>query len=472
MTEALLKNTDWQTVWSRAREALRRDLGGPTFDAWIGKLTLIKHSKDEISFGAPKPFVRNWVSSHYAGRIEKALRSAGGVPASITIVVDPPETPGIGAAVCGTAVRNECSPPAAVLPLRSLPPHAERALSFRAPDPSLSFDAFVEGPGNVAALRAARAFVADEADGVSLLVIHGGFGFGKTHLLNATALEAQKRGLRTLLLGAEDFMRQFLGALNRRETLGFKEELRAADILLIDDLQHLCRSSATMSELLHTLNAYSDLRRKLVIAADKQPALIENITADVRSRMSGGIAIAIDRPDRATRLAILKARAGDYCRRRPQSIIPEDVLERMADLEDTTPRDLIGFFNNLTIHVGLTQNPLALNQAVNTIVSRGTAARRTSIEDIQRKIADFYKLDLRDFQSSQRSRRVARPRQVAMFLARAITERSLPEIGRRFGGRDHTTVLHACRRIAALCDEDPTFRQEIDFLKQVLGGKA
>ncbi|MGH6888811.1 MAG: chromosomal replication initiator protein DnaA [Rhizomicrobium sp.] len=472
MTEALLKNTDWQTVWSKARAALRRDLGVPTFDAWIGKLTLLDHSKGEIRFGAPKPFVRNWISNHYAGRIEKALRAAGGVPASITIVVEQPEAPRIGAALCGTAPRSEQLAPAEVLTLHARPQQAERALSLRAPDPALSFAAFVEGPGNIAALRAARAFVADEADGVSLLVIHGGFGFGKTHLLNATALEAQSRGLRILLLGAEDFMRQFLGALNRRETLGFKEELRAADMLLIDDLQHLCRSSATMAEMLHTLNAYSDLRRKLVIAADKQPALIENITADVRSRLAGGIAIGVDRPDRVTRLAILKSRAEDHRRKRPQSVIPDEALERIADLEDTTPRDLIGFFNNLTIHVGLTQNPLALNQAVNTIVSRGTATRRTSIEDIQRKIADFYKLELRDFQSSQRSRRVARPRQVAMFLARAITERSLPEIGRRFGGRDHTTVLHACRRIAALCDEDPTFRQEIDFLKQVLGGKA
>ncbi|HEY3778408.1 MAG TPA: chromosomal replication initiator protein DnaA [Rhizomicrobium sp.] len=468
MTEALIRNTDWQIVWSKARETLRRDLGGPTFEAWIGKLTLLDWGKGEIRFGAPKPFVRNWVSNNYAGRIEKALRAAGGVPVSITIVVEQPEAPRIGGAASSAPLPAEPAAPVTVLPVHRVSPPAERALSFRSPDPALSFATFLEGPSNVAALRAARAFVGDEAEGVSLLVLHGGFGFGKTHLLNATALEAQRRGQRTLLLGAEDFMRQFLGALNRRETLGFKEELRAADMLLIDDLQHLCRSTATMSELLHTLNAYSDLRRKLVIAADKPPPLIENVAADVRSRLSGGITIGIDKPDRATRLAILKARAEDYCRKRPQTTIPEEVLERIAGLEDTTPRDMIGFFNNLTIHVGLTQNPLALNQAVNTIISRGTAARRTSIEDIQRKIADFYKLDLRDFQSSQRSRRVARPRQVAMFLARAITERSLPEIGRRFGGRDHTTVLHACRRIAALCDEDPAFRQEIDFLKQVL----
>ncbi len=267
-------------------------------------------------------------------------------------------------------------------------------------------------------------------------------------------------------------MRQFLGALNRRETLGFKEELRAADLLLIDDLQHLCRSTSTMSELLHTLNAYSDLRRKLVIAADRPPAMLEGLGADVRSRLCGGLVIALEKPERATRLGILKARAEEYARKRAQTAIPDEALERIAALEDATPRDLIGFFNNLTLHVELTKNPLAFNAAVETIVRRGAVARKTSIEDIQRKIADFYKLDPRDFQSAQRSRRVARPRQVAMFLAREITMRSLPEIGRRFGGRDHTTVLHACRRIAALCDEDPTFKQEVDFLKRVLGKES
>jgi len=234
-------------------------------------------------------------------------------------------------------------------------------------------------------------------------------------------------------------------------------------VLLIDDLQHLCRSSATLSELLHTLNAYSDFKRKLVIAADRAPAQLENLGADVRSRLSGGIVTAIEKPERATRFAILKARAEEYGRKRPFAVIPDAVLARIADLEDASPRDLLGYFNNLTVHVGLTP----LSAAVNTIISRG-ASRKISIEDIQRKIADFYKLDPREFQSSQKSRRVVRPRQVAMFLARTITDRSLPEIGRRFGGRDHTTVLHACRRITALCEEDPTFAQEIEFLKGVL----
>ncbi|HEY2446303.1 MAG TPA: DnaA/Hda family protein [Rhizomicrobium sp.] len=480
MTQALTRIPDWQTIWAAARARLRRDLGGPVFDAWIGKLTLLEFLRGDLKFGAPRPFVRNWVANNYVGRIEKALRAEGGVPASITIVLAPMGVPTLGGEMRSEETVSP-SPSASVsqLPRLRVPPERREmqpsggtqnhSLFFRAPDLAQSFDTFIAGPSNALALRASRSFASGEADNVSLLYVHGNFGLGKTHLLNAIAVESQRRGCRTLLLGAEDFMRQFLGALNRKETLAFKDELRAADMLVIDDLQHLCRSTSTMSELLHTLNAYSDLQRKLVFAADKPAQELEALGADVRSRLCGGLVIALGRPERETRLGILKARASEYSRKRGQPGIPDEALERIADLEDATPRDLIGFFNNLTLHAELTRNATGLGAAVDAIIRRGAVARKTSIEDIQRKIADFYKLDPRDFQSSQRSRRVARPRQVAMFLAREITLRSLPEIGRRFGGRDHTTVLHACRRIAALCSEDPAFKQEVDFLKRVLG---
>jgi chromosomal replication initiator protein len=476
MTHAVANTTDWPAIWVAARAKLRRDLGGPVFDAWLGKLTLVDFANGEIRFGAPKPFVRNWIQNNYASRLEKALRAEGGQPKSITIVVAEAEAPAIGRGLRKEAPAEQ--PLASVSVLAQAPlsaaeetrtSSAPQALFVRAPDPALSFAGFVTGTGNALAARAARNFAEGEAEDVTLLYIHGHFGLGKTHLLNAIALEARRRGLRALVLGAEDFMRQFLGALSRRETLSFKEELRAADLLLIDDLQHLCRSTTSIAELLHTLNAYSDLRRKFVIAADRPPAALEGVGADVRSRLSGGLVVALEKPDRATRLEILKGRAMEYAKKRPQTAIPGEALERIADLEEATPRDLIGLFNNLTLHAELTKNPLALSTAIENIVKRGKVVKKTSIEDIQKKIADFYKLDPRDFQSQQRSRRVARPRQVAMFLAREITARSLPEIGRRFGGRDHTTVLHACRRIAALCSEDPTFKQEIDFLKQILG---
>jgi chromosomal replication initiator protein len=460
---------DWETVWAGARERLRRELGEAVFDAWIAPLVLMSFDRNEISLGAPKPFHRNWVANQYTARIERALRAEGANPASLTIALS---APSIGArAARETPLEAE---PATVSFLRPEAFSADkpaRGLSHRLINPAQNFDSFVPGPANDFGYRAARALAQGEAEDVSLLYIHGGFGYGKSHLLNSIALEAKKRGRRALFLGAEDFMRQFLGALNRRDTLSFKEELRAADILLIDDLQHLCRSTYTVAEFLHTLNAFADLHRKLVIACDRTPAALENLTEDLRSRLSGGLVIALDKPDRPTRLAILKSRAADYARQRPDGALPDEVLERIADVEDASPRDLIAIFTKLATYADLTKQPVTLEVAEQTLGSRTVGTRKTSIEDIQRKTAEFYKLDLRDFQSAGRARRIARPRQVAMYLARELTMRSLPEIGKRFGGRDHTTVLHACRRIAALCQEDPLFKQEVDFLKQVLSRK-
>ena len=263
-------------------------------------------------------------------------------------------------------------------------------------------------------------------------------------------------------------MRSMLGALKSKESLEFKEEIRSADMLLVDDLQHLCRSTYTMSEFLHTLNAFSDLRRKFVIAADRAPGALDGLSAEVRSRLSGGVVIAVEKPDRATRFAILKDRAERHARDRGQMPIPDSALERLAEIDGATPRELIGLFSKLELYADLTKNPVSFDIAVETILRGGAGGRKVSIEDIQRKAAEFYKLDLRDFVSKQRSRRVARPRQIAMYLSRKLTERSLPEIGRRFGGRDHTTVLHACKTIEALCEVDPVFKQEVEFLKDVL----
>ena len=465
MTQAITKSgpLDWTVIWTGARERLRRELGDAVFETWINPLVLLDAANGELKIGAPRPFARNWVANQYAVRIERAVRAEGAEPASLSIVLSPQKP-------VPAPVREVRPATISYLQEQSVAKSGEarRPLSNRVLDPVQSFENFVAGPANEFAYRATRALAEDDGSEVSLLFVHGSFGFGKTHLLNAAALEAKRRGRRALLLGAEDFMRQFLGALNRKDTLGFKDELRAADMLLIDDLQHLCRSTYTVSEFLHTLNAFSDLRRKLVIAADRPPSALETLGADVRSRLSGGLVIGLSKPDRSTRLAILKARAGEYARRRPDAALPEDVLEHLADMEEASPRDLIGAFTKLAVYADLTKKPVTVDVVAETIGQRAHG-RKTSIEDIQRRTAEFYKLDLRDFHSPQRSRRVARPRQVAMYLARELTERSLPEIGRRFGGRDHTTVLHACRRIAALCEEDPVLKQEVDFLKDVLG---
>ena len=461
---------DWRAAWGAVRERLRRELGDAVFEAWIAPLSLEGFERDELSIGAAKPFVRNWVANHYVPRIERAFRAEGCVPASITIVM---AAPSLGANV--PPVREEALPATvSYLPPRAEPPadDSARGLWNRMLHPQQTFDSFIPGNANAFGHGAARDFAEGGQADLPLLYIHGGFGYGKTHLLNAAALEFRKRGKRTLFLRAEDFMRHFLGALYRKETLAFKEELRTAEVLIIDDLQHICRSAATASEFLYTVNAFADLRRRVVIAADRAPAGLEGLGADVKSRLTGGLVIALDKPDRDTRLNILKRRAADFCKHKPDVVLPEQVLERIADMEDASPRELIGVFTKIATYADLTKKPVTLAVADEAVGLRSSPGVKTSIEDIQRKTAEFYKLDVKDFHSPQRARRVARPRQVAMYLARKLTTRSLPEIGRRFGGRDHTTVLHACRRIEALIGEDALFRQEVDFLSQMLQRKG
>jgi chromosomal replication initiator protein len=460
MAQSMAKSADWNATWLAARERMRREMGDAVFDAWIRPLSFVSVDGSDVKIGALTPFARNWVAGHHLQRIERAVAAESGQTVTVEVVIAA-QRPVVAAT---TAAPREMPAAPAIEAEKN---EGRRVLSTKVLQNTQTFESFVPGPANEFAYRAAKALGTGENEEIPLLYVHGGFGYGKSHLLNAIALEAKKRGKRALFLGAEDFMRQFLGALNRKETLGFKEDLRAADILLIDDLQHLCRSTYTVSEFLHTLNAFSDLRRKLVIAADKAPSAIDNLSADVRSRLSGGLVIALDKPDRATRLAILKSRGAEFARARGLAV-PDEVLEHIADSEENSPRDLVGAFNKIATYADLTKQPLTLEAARHILGQATVAAKKTSIEDIQRKTAEFYKLELRDFQSPQRSRRVARPRQVAMFLARELTMRSLPEIGKRFGGRDHTTVLHACRRVAALCDEDTMFKQEVDFLRQVL----
>jgi chromosomal replication initiator protein len=460
---------DWPAAWAAAREKLRRDLGDAIFDAWIASLTLESHSKDELCIGAAKPFVRNWVASHYIARIDRAFRAEGALPASITIVMSKPQ-PAVG----GNVVRETPPQPGAAI-LNYVPARSEETqtgLWTRVLHPQQTFDSFIAGPANEFGHSAARAFAEGHSNDFPHLFIHGGFGFGKTHLLNAAALEFRRRGRRTLFLRAEDFMRHFLGALHRKDTLTFKEELRSAEVLIVDDLQHICRSTATASEFLYTVNAFADLRRRVVIAADRAPAALEGLGPDIKSRMAGGLVIALGKPDRPTRVAILRRRANEFMRLRPEVMLSEEVLERIADMEDVSPREMIGVMIKLATYADLTKKSITMDMAEEAVGLRLMPAAKTSIEDIQRKTAEFYKLDVRDFHSPQRARRVARPRQVAMYLSRKLTTRSLPEIGRRFGGRDHTTVLHACRRVEELCAEDALFRQEVDFLQQMLSRRT
>jgi chromosomal replication initiator protein len=462
----------WTDTWMTVRDRLRLELGQGVFDTWIAPLSLIAAADGVVRLSSPSRLVRDYTASHHGERIERAFSSAVPGFSTVEIVVAVAEGRGLTARAMATVAppKLPIGASAGFAPGAKLNGASLAGIWDRVPDPAQSFATFMVGSCNEFAFKAAQR-VAQSADGnLGLLFIHGGFGHGKTHLLNAIALEVREQHkARALFLRAEDFMRRFLAALRNQETLAFKEELRAADILLIDDLQHIC-GRITASEFLHTVNAFTDLKRKVVIAADRPPSGLDGLSEDIRSRLKGAVSIAIERPDVATRLAILRAKSNELERKLPRAKLADSVLQLLAEEVHAAPRELLGVLLKLATYADLTGKPVTPEIAEEAIGSRSSAAdKRTTIEEIQRKTAEYYKLDLRDLHSSRRVRRVARPRQVAMFLARELTSRSLPDIGRRFGGRDHTTVLHACRRIEELCRSDPVFQQEVEFLRKVLG---
>ena len=465
-------------LWGAVRDRLRLEVGQGIFDSWIAPLSLTGVKEGHVRLSAPSRLVRDYVASHYAARIERgfaavsvefasleissALADARPVLAHRAVTASPAQRP--SASSSGSASSGAAKGSAPSL----------QGLWDRQPDPGQSFANFVVGASNEFAFKAAQRFAETGESEMGLLFIHGGFGYGKTHLLNAIALEARTvRNARVLFLRAEDFMRRFLAALRTQETLAFKEELRGADVLLIDDLQHICGRTATISEFLHTVNAFTDLKRKVVIAADRPPSGLEGLSEDIRSRLQGAIVIALEKPDAATRLAILKVRAASLLRKLPRARLPETLLEQISSALDASPRELLGVLLKIATYTDLTGKPATPEFVEEAIGNRAIAGDcRVSIEEIQVRTAEYYKLDLRELHSARRARNVARPRQVAMYLSRELTSRSLPYIGRRFGGRDHTTVLHACRRIEELCKSDPVFQQEVDFLRKLLGRQA
>jgi chromosomal replication initiator protein len=352
-------------------------------------------------------------------------------------------------------------------------PNAHESLGGSPLDPRLTFDTFVVGRSNTLAHAAAKQVaVARRGDAVLFnpLYIHAGVGLGKTHLLQSITWTGNVAGERRVLyLTAEKFMYGFVSALRTQTALAFKETLRAIDVLVIDDLQFL-QGKSTQAEFCHTLNALIDSGRQVVIAADRPPADLESLDERVRSRLAGGLVVEIGLLGEELRLEILKSRVAAAQLHHPGFDVPVPVLSYIARTVTHNGRDLEGALNRLLYHNKLTSQPVTLEMAEREVrdLIRPQEPRRVKIEDIQRVVARQYNVSRSDLLSSRRTANVVRPRQVAMYLAKTLTLRSLPEIGRRFGGRDHTTVLHAVRKIENLVGSDTSVAEEIESLKRQL----
>ncbi len=333
-------------------------------------------------------------------------------------------------------------------------------------DPRFTFDNFVVGKPNELAYAAARRVAEAPIAPFNPLFLYGGVGLGKTHLMHAIGLHIKKQSpeRRIIYLSAEKFMYQFVRALRTKDTMAFKEEFRSVDVLMIDDVQFIGGREATQEEFFHTFNALVDQNRQVIISADKSPSDLEGVEERMRSRLGWGLVADIHPTTYELRLGILQAKA-----EQSSTDIPVKVLEFLAHKITSNVRELEGALNRIMAHATLVGRPITLETTQEVLHDLLRANdRRVTIEEIQKRVSAHFNVRIADMHSARRARAVARPRQVAMYLSKQLTSRSLPEIGRKFGGRDHTTVMHAVRKVEELKATDSSFAEDVELLRRML----
>lgn len=475
-------------LWSRVMKRLRAELGEDVFSSWFARVEFEQADASTVQLSVPTRFLKSWIHGHYRDRLLQLWNAEGHTARRVELVVRSaarPKTIEPRPAEASGSDGVSAQPVPAMLPVRPSPvsvpaaarravPQPEGPLGGSPVEPRFTFDSFCEGAPNRVAFAAARAVAETPAGGkapFNPLFLHAGVGRGKTHLLHATAQAARQAdpNRNVVYLTAEHFMFRFVAALRSQSAIAFKESMRDIDLLLIDDMQFL-QGKSVQQEFCHTLNVLIDSARQVVVAADRPPTELETLDERVRSRLGGGVAFEIGAPDADLRRNILHTRYAALQHTMPGIDIPEPVLDYVAQTVVSNGRDLEGALNRLVAQWQYTSVPVTLASAEVTLrdLVGAREPRRIRIEDIQKIVARHFNVSKADLLSSRRTRTIVRPRQIAMYLSKVLTPRSLPEIGRRFGGRDHTTVLHAVRKVEELMQADRALADEIEMLKRLI----
>ena len=443
-----------EAAWATVRDGLRRDVGARSFDRWLGRIVLGDYCATDrsVTLVLPSGFMANWVASNYADRLTLAWRNAVPHLLAVKIVADH---------VAGEVIEPVVVP---------VPPAIEApAAPLCRFDPKFTFDRFVLGTGNRIACNAARAIAEGGPMRFNPLFIHGATGQGKTHLLHAIGhgYTARKPQARVLAMSAERFMIDFVNAMRAKDTMAFKERLRSVDILLIDDFQFIAGKETTQEEFLYTIDELMRDGRRLIISADRSPHQLDGVEGRILSRLTQGLVVDIQPADYPLRRAIVDAKVAAM----PGIEIASVVLDMLASRIASNVRELEGGLNRLVAYASLNARPIDEEFAEEVLADMFRASRRrVTIDEIQKRVSDHFKIRQTEMVSARRARAVARPRQIAMYLAKQLTPRSLPEIGRRFGGRDHTTVIHAVKQIEKLRAADSEIDADVRALMRALEG--
>ncbi|MDI2090302.1 chromosomal replication initiator protein DnaA [Commensalibacter oyaizuii] len=467
--------------WDRICNRLKAEVGEVEYRTWLQQITLGGIEEDELTLYLPTRFLRDWVRSQYNSklnqlwntelpqirRVELALTPTSDTPANTSPVQEEIPSQASKTNDFNPIKKTQKQAPPTVIEEPEIKEADEGKIPLQTQlDPRFTFDNFIVGKPNEFAYACSRR-VAERpsSPGFNPLFLYGGVGLGKTHLMHAIGFELAKAGnISVSYMSAEKFMYRFIASIRSQSTIEFKEELRSVDVLMIDDLQFLIGKDNTQEEFFHTFNALIDAGRQIIVSADKSPSDLSGLEDRLRTRLGCGMVADIHATTYELRISILEAKAASA-----KVVISPKVMEFLAHKITTNVRELEGALNRLIAHANLFGRPITLEatqEVLHDILK--SHERRVTIEEIQRKVSEHCNIRQTDMTSARRARAVARPRQIAMYLAKQLTSRSLPEIGRKFGNRDHTTVMHAISRVSELMEKDSSFAEDVELLRKML----
>ncbi|UTW55314.1 chromosomal replication initiator protein DnaA [Kordiimonas sp. SCSIO 12610] len=456
--------------WDRVCTKFLREFGQQAYTNWLEQVGFNGINNDTVSLVAPTRFVRDWIKSHYAPRLKDYFNADN--PNIQNVAIYLPD--GANSAIQAQQPQETVMTPAITVEKKS-----ETSFEGSPLDERYTFESFVVGKSNELAYAAAKRITEAEEVAFNPLFLHGGVGLGKTHLMHAIAWEVIKNqpSKKVVYVSAEKFMFEFIAALRFKDTHAFKQKFRNVDLLMIDDVQFIANKDSTQEEFFHTFNTLIDNRCQVIITADRSPTDLEGIQDRIISRLGWGLVADIHPTDYELRLGILQSKADAASRKKSianpngtseKLVIPIEVLEFLAGKITSNVRELEGALNRVIAYATLVGRHITMDMTREVLQDLIRANnRQVTIDEIQRKVAEYYNIRLAEMLSDRRARNIVRPRQIAMYLSKEMTKNSLPEIGRRFGGRDHTTVMHGIRKVEELMLDDHQIEEDVMRLKRL-----
>jgi len=440
-------------IWEDIQGSLKKTFGSEIYNSWLQKITLVKEYNDYLILGVPTRFFRDWIVSRYLDKILEQVKSFKLSLNRIEFKI--------------IEENKQSQEFIKIEELNKVTEIKDSILNYNRLNPNLNFDSFIQGKSNDIALSYSKK-VCEHLSRYNPLYICGGVGLGKTHLLNAIGIRLQDNN-NVMFISAERFMYHFIKSIKKNDMVNFKDFFRKSSVFIIDDIQFISGKESLQEEFFHTFNSLVDKGSQIIISSDRSPMKLDRVQERIKSRLAGGLVVDIDTPDTELKIKILKKKINEIESQFKESInLSEEVVSYVATETKTNIRELIGVLNRVVAFSRVHNKILTISDCKNILKDVFNQIRIITVDKIQNVVSNYFNISLSDMLSQRRSRPLARPRQIAMFLAKKMTSRSLPEIGRRFANRDHTTVIHAVKTITRLSEQDDEMKKNISQIKSLL----